>query len=542
MNRTHSILKLWLSAALLAQGALPALAVSTVFVTNGLPLRVIYSPASSPWSTNTPGYLEQTGVNQYLFGAASVGQGDFRLHSRLSIILNATAASFSVNGNSNLGFDSGSGAIFIEGPAFGLTSTVTITAATNHIQSGVPFDFDVVRTGTNLSFWINNKQIHQRAFTASVFGQVGFRPWRSTMDLYHFSVEQALVLNVLQPTAGDMWFAPSGGIQFEVLSDAGVPANKIQLTLNGVDRSSALALSGSANSWTVQMATGVEANNRYQCQINVSDANGLSAAQSFAFGTFNQQTDLFIEGEDYNFSNGQFIDNPPLSSMPGPASYLDQPGTEGVDFHMMGKAKAVTSIYRIPDPVASAKTGDSLRQAYIDAKLIDPGVEDYHVGTFVDGEWLNYTRTLPANLYTVWLRAARTNILPFAARLDQVTAGANSAAQTLLPLGAFSGTQTSGAQVYDFFQLKDAFGNPIAVPLSGVTTLRLSLGGGAPGLSINYLLLAPSPSATQPPFVSGVTPASGAANIATAPLIKATILNGSTTVVPTSVRLSPERE
>jgi sialidase-1 len=140
--------------------------------------------------TQGNGFIEQTGINKYLYAGETIPAGDFTINSRLSLqTLNGTAASFEIQGN-RFGFDSGTGKeFFTEGSDFGPVQKFGL--ASNFITPGTPFDLTVKRVGSNISFSINGNQIATETFSGGSLNNVGFRPWRNTMRLFEFEREGA---------------------------------------------------------------------------------------------------------------------------------------------------------------------------------------------------------------------------------------------------------------------------------------------------------------------------------------------------------------
>ncbi len=337
----------------------------------------------------------------------------------------------------------------------------------------------------------------------------------------------------VNPTNGASFLPASTIASFMVHSPMiGVVTTNIHAVLNGVDVSSQLSFSGTDFQRTVTLPT-LSANLVYRMEISVTDLAANVVSQTTTFNTFESDL-LFVEAEDYDFESGQFIDNPPLSSFSGPNSYLDRYGVEGVDYHQTNTPAA--TLYRIGDQVGTAISTDSLRQEYVDAQLVDPGVADYMTRDHANTEWLNYTRTFPPHTYRVYVRVAKGGTVPIVMQLEQVTSGSTTPNQTLAPIGFFRRLPTLAATDYDFIPLTDALGQEVAVPLSGVTALRLTMVSGTAGMNFNYLLFVPS-SAGQPPFLAGVSPASGAGNELPNAAIQATIRNGDTTVVAGTIQL-----
>jgi hypothetical protein len=331
----------------------------------------------------------------------------------------------------------------------------------------------------------------------------------------------------ITPADGSSFLPASTAASFKVKSpNTGVAASGIQVILNGTDISSQLVLAGTDADRTVTLPS-LAANQFYQLQVNITDKASRVVTSTVRFNTLTDGI-VFIEGEDYNFDNGKFITNPQLSTIPGTDNYLDRLGVEGVDYHQTNTPAFAQ--YRIGDQPGTAVTLDSYRTAYTQA-----GVDDYMTRDHSNSEWLNYTRTFAADTYQVYVRLAKGNTTPFVIALDQVTAGSTTSSQTLSPIGTFQGTAIGTAAGYDFYPLKDLFGNELAVSLNGTTTLRLTFVSGGNGVLLNYLVLVPY-SGVQRPFLASALPAPGTSAYGTVPL-QMLIRNADTQVDTAKVQL-----
>ncbi|MDB6121599.1 MAG: hypothetical protein JWQ71_592 [Pedosphaera sp.] len=201
----------------------------------------------------------------------------------------------------------------------------------------------------------------------------------------------------------------------------------------------------------------------YTAVIIVTDANGGSATNTVKFDTL--QPDFSFEAEDFDYDNGQFIDN----AQPG--SYAGLNATEGVDTHK-GNPTAGGNAYR-NSGLSTEKTDDKSREIYITT-----GWLDYNVGFNDGGNWGNYTRTYPAGVYNVYMRGASGAGGGGTATLGFVTSGVGTPSQTTTTLGTFTIPPTGGWQTYTWVPLKDAGGNIVRVSSGGVQTLRVTVGGG----------------------------------------------------------------
>ncbi|HVR36345.1 MAG TPA: LamG-like jellyroll fold domain-containing protein, partial [Methylomirabilota bacterium] len=273
---------------------------------------------------------------------------------------------------------------------------------------------------------------------------------------------------------------------------------------------------------------GLEANTIYEVEISVTNVTG-NRTLTLAFDTFLESESLVIEAEDYNFaddsvceidgtrnpeptSGGHFVDNPIPSDFDGvyvnqgPNSYVDNVGVPGVDFSdtMTTAGVQANNAYRYCDPVGTQATTDVLRQKYIDA-----GVRDFHVHLIQPDEWLNYTRTFPAEgLYRVFLRASTT--ADQIVRMDRVSGDTSGTTQTTAAIGNFVLTAGGG---FKYTQLTDLTGNPLIVSMSGVETVRLTALSANNNLNLNYVIFVPADASEVPPGVLAVSPADGESNV-----------------------------
>jgi hypothetical protein len=280
---------------------------------------------------------------------------------------------------------------------------------------------------------------------------------------------------------GTVLMQPTNKFAFTVNSaSATIPTNSIRMTLNGVDVSSSLAITGTSTSKSA-LYTGLKTNMAYTAVISVTDANGSAASSTINFDTF---VPLFLwEAEDWDFSNGQYINNPVPTSAPAANSYFGQVGSQGVDENETGTDPA--NLYRSGDAMHAGPCGDVPRQKYLAAKVSDPAVQDWNVGYFDAGEWVNYTRNFPAGTYNIYARLANGNGGTATVNLSQVTSGQGTSVQGTMALGSFQ-FPAQGWNTYSYVPLRDRFGNVAEVTLSGVTTLRAT-GGGA---NMNFFMLA----------------------------------------------------
>ncbi len=219
--------------------------------------------------------------------------------------------------------------------------------------------------------------------------------WVDDMTLNQLSGPTAPSIGNVSPGAVLLANA-ANGISFNASSASGTPINDaaIHVTLNGTNISPALVITGNATNKTVSYS-GLQSNQTYAVAIQVTDTLALSTTASFTFDTWNP---LFLwEAEDYDFNGGQYINNPVLSSSSQSGSYFGQIGYQDIDLN--DTSHDGDKLYRAADLMATTTSADLARKKFADAQAGNPLINDYKVGWFYTGEWVNYTRNFAAGTY-----------------------------------------------------------------------------------------------------------------------------------------------
>ena len=85
--------------------------------------------------------------------------------------------------------------MFVSGRLFGKLQF--LQDPLDFIADGKPFTFEIVRSGSELKFLIDGKEVLLRRVRRGKFGTVALRPWRATMRVYEFSasgnLERAII-------------------------------------------------------------------------------------------------------------------------------------------------------------------------------------------------------------------------------------------------------------------------------------------------------------------------------------------------------------
>jgi hypothetical protein len=272
---------------------------------------------------------------------------------------------------------------------------------------------------------------------------------------------------------------PSDGITFNVNSPSGFTINNgaIGMVVNGVNVSGSLVISGSSSNKNVAYH-GLQSNLTYTASITVTDAFGLTASANTSFETTwvgVPPVTYLWEAEDFNFTNGMYINNPALCSADGnPNCYFGKVGVEGVDEHNLNGGGS--HLYRPDDPMGTAASGDLVRKNLFEAARLD-----YCINPFNSSEWVNYTRDWPNSTNWVIARLATDVGLNGTLTLSVVNPDASTT-----DLGTFTINGGHGWSSFDNVYLKDTNGNNALVLLNGKQTLRVTSGG---NLLPNFFML-----------------------------------------------------
>jgi hypothetical protein len=347
---------------------------------------------------------------------------------------------------------------------------------------------------------------------------------------------------------------------------ATLSASGVSITLNGVNVTSSATLSNTAGGLTGSVPLTYQ--NQYTAVITATNSVGLVSTSTTTFMNLDPN-DYGLEFTDYDFStntgsgwvSGLFIDDAmpsgdttkelappfydgeiatnsyfyyPTGFAPGAVAAgvvgtptIDPLGIgaialQGVDikYPENGQTGANAIYYRKDKNTSvgnnndvgiqpSGDVTDGYRPKYLNARSFfsDTNIGSFNLGYLPTGGWLNYTRTLPTNNFTLWGRFANGSGGGFVNTLSKVTSGVGTSNQTLQTLGTFSGNPTGGWTTYAWFPLRDSNGNIANVSLGGKTTLRLSLT--APNDNPLFVQFAPAP----PEFSLTPTIAAGQLNI-----------------------------
>lgn len=280
---------------------------------------------------------------------------------------------------------------------------------------------------------------------------------------------------------GSTMFQLNSNFSFTASASAGIDPSDITVQLaatnlagvgsiTNLTAGNGLTVTGSSTSWSV--STSLTSNMVYTAFIQVTDGNGGSSSSTTSFDTIIPA--YTFEAEDFDYGGGLFFDNPQTNA------YTLNDGVSGMDF-----------INNNPAAYAYARIGLSTETASDTPRLTHAGFQDYDLGNAVGGNWGNYTRTYPAGIYNIFLRAADGNgSTTDSASMSLVTSGLGTSSQTTSKLGTFSVPATGGWQKYTWVPLRDVAGNLVQFTGGSVKTLRFTTDNG--NYNANFFLLMPA--------------------------------------------------
>ncbi|HVR35304.1 MAG TPA: Ig-like domain-containing protein [Methylomirabilota bacterium] len=357
----------------------------------------------------------------------------------------------------------------------------------------------------------------------SVEGRVMIEP-----SFFLFEAGVAWALGLPQPVKiydllpeGGGFLSTDTAISFSVdkvtASGSAVGQGDIHLTLNGVDVIAGATISDAGAQWDVNYTEPLEANRIYTIIASATSADGGFGARLIHLDTFDPNS-YSIEAEDFNFDSGMFFDSivlcyPAVVGEVEDNCYFDRVGVQGIDKNEINMVTAgiptTNEVYRYGSGFDREEftdtfiTGDSLvRQKYVDA-----GLPDYEVRSIVAGEWLNYTRTVPAGNYHLYARIAGGG--PITIQMDLVDDGTVEQ-QVLTKAGRFVSAGTGGS--FELVPLTDDSGQtPIVVAFDGSPqTIRMT--AMSDGYAANFYMFAETTGeVNQPPTVAITGPEDGLA-------------------------------
>jgi hypothetical protein len=261
---------------------------------------------------------------------------------------------------------------------------------------------------------------------------------------------------------------PDGSLQFQtnlltfgVSSTVAVDSvNGISVTLNGTSlvtgantsqeftNGNGLVLTGSSTNWSVSLP--LATNMLYSGTINAVNTNG--AGSSYSLANFDTIVPAYtFEAADWNYNSGQYIDNPQTNAYLGITTAV--PGVDYV-FNGGSGSDAYARGGISTEPLRSGDVGRPDRNN----KTYNPGGEfyfSYDVAPASLNTWANYTRTIPAGTYNMFVRVSGFSATT-AGKISLVD-DATTSNQNLLDLGTFR-TLPTGASYFGWRPVTNSLG------------------------------------------------------------------------------------
>jgi hypothetical protein len=280
-----------------------------------------------------------------------------------------------------------------------------------------------------------------------------------------------------------------------------VDPNSISLMFDGADVTGSLTVNkvGAVTTVTYSPA-GLELGGTYDYAFSFADNAPVPQQQNNAGSLLvnyipnTPEGAFLIEAEDFNTGGGDYLTE--VDAMPYlGGAYTNLAAVEGIDYQRSGQV-VDGDTYRIGETNNVPMGGNTDANTYDVIRSINTGgtwtvTANYSCGWSGVGNWMNYTRDIPASTYQIWAgmssdRGAVTNGL--VASLSQVTSSASASNQVTQAIGTFqsAGTRNWGATA--LVPLRNASQEIAEVAFDGVTTLRIDMDYG----DVDYLMLIPT--------------------------------------------------
>lgn len=222
-----------------------------------------------------------------------------------------------------------------------------------------------------------------------------------------------------------------------------------------------------------------------------------------------------IEAEHFD-NNGQTVES--LNTMPYTGSEFDGQGAvSGVDYNRASVVNDANNYRLDEDPNVpmdgqlggTYPNGDPKNERGGAAGGVFVLDANFKLGWSGGGNWLNYTRKVPAGKYVVLAALSHGGTGPndLQGVLSRVTSGQGTANQTIERLGTFNAPGTGGWGSSVLVPMKDANGADAVLLFRGsaATTLRFEMVSG----DFDWFVLVPTNTPTLRPAVSSVSPGNG---------------------------------
>jgi hypothetical protein len=373
-------------------------------------------------------------------------------------------------------------------------------------------------------------------------------------------VAGATAVASLNPSVGDTRGDGNGAVTVVIAEGSDtVDLTSVVLKIDGTAVTATPQRTGSKITVSGKPATALTLRASHNASITFKAGAAAARTETWSFTTTRYPSGtLFIEAEDFNFGNGQYITDQPI----GMTGYFP-----GGSYQDKGTGLSVDPVSGLPNNAAC--DGSDWGVDYNDNNILDdPATVDYRPTTtveaakhngpagqdrglfFVDvnhnlgwtsgAEWMNYTRDFPTTgitTYKVYARMAHGDATAGVQRggilmtVQGDPTKCDTGNQSTTELGRFTAPWTGGWDAWPdagtpqdaLIPMKDTAGAEAVIRLQGHLTLRFQYALSAGDL--DYLAFVPIDIPALPPKVASIFPSSGLAT-GDKPFFNATILNG----------------
>ena len=268
----------------------------------------------------------------------------------------------------------------------------------------------------------------------------------------------------------------------------------IKLVVDGTDVTSKATIANGATTTVTYAPVGgwkFDTAHTWQLVWSESGTPATEHTENFSFNTRRLAPDdlpsytdgsFWIEAEDWDYDNGKAVDAANTMPYTG-AAYDGLAGVLNVDYwdNQNDGDGGINFTYRTDQRPNHVNVADNTGGRF---GVDRPGDTDltvnYKLGWMGDF-WGNYTRKVPAGVYTAYaaLSIDNSNADAMKATFQQVTEGVGTSSQTLAPLGTFVGRGNGAWSSNELSPLKDAEGNPKVFKIKNAqTTFRVTATSG----------------------------------------------------------------
>ncbi|MBK9140451.1 MAG: hypothetical protein IPM17_17110 [Verrucomicrobia bacterium] len=280
----------------------------------------------------------------------------------------------------------------------------------------------------------------------------------------------------------------TGPVEIEIMDgDTSVVDGSVRLQVGGADVAATVTKTGQTTTVRYtppgmrQWITGPNS-----VRLRYDETGGLSRDQTVTFN-FQPGVDA-LPANSFTIEAEHFDNNGTAQISTGSGyeggEYAGLAAVHNVDYYQDGNTPDQNGAYR-----AAIEAGlnpnvpmDSQTAAPPNLDTARPGFEvttNYKIGWAGNGEWYNYTRTIPAGVYTAYAAHSIDPAGTAGGDLGLVTSGAGTANQTVKTLATIRGTPPGGWGNNGLLPAQDAAGNKAVFKLpGGRVTLRYTTRGG----------------------------------------------------------------